>query len=101
MFPFGDLWPRRVPSHSFEAPPNSQSKGSFKPKALDLNLPHCLPLFSGLVLPKGMGKVVFISGKTCGLVLKESFAILSKITKGPIRVSEENNVTFPVFFRQC
>lgn len=44
-----------------------------------------------------MGKLVFISGKTCGLVLKETFASSSKIAKDLIRLSDENNVAFSVF----
>lgn len=42
-----------------------------------------------------MGKSVFNSGEMCGLVLKETFAILSKIAKDLIRISQENNVIFP------
>lgn len=73
MLRFGDSWPRKVPSHSSEVPPNSQSKGSFLPRALDLNLLHCLPLSSGLLLPKDMGKLFCTSEKMRGLVFKRDF----------------------------
>lgn len=64
---------------------------TLNPKVLDLNLLHCLPLFSGLLLPKDMGKLYCTSEKMRGLVLKGTFATSSSVAKDLIRLSEENN----------